>query len=161
MTLSPLSDDEVPARTLTFSDNTKHIDIGRSSKREAKNLVPSAQNAWYNSRVMSRNHAVLTVSPTQKVRGNQVRLWCTCILTPPLQSFYIRDGASMHGTWVNDEAIPEDMDVKLFNGDVLRFGAEVSRGAGKCSCMPLFIARLKLTMNRYIPSRRGGLHVRV
>lgn len=32
---------------------------------------------------------------------------------------------------MNDDAIPDGKNVRLLNGDVLRFGAEVSRGAGR------------------------------
>lgn len=36
----------------------------------------------------------------------------------------------MHGTWVNDRRIPVEQDVVVNSGDVLTFGADVTRGAG-------------------------------
>lgn len=36
----------------------------------------------------------------------------------------------MHGTWVNDRRIPVEQAVVVKSGDVLTFGADVTRGAG-------------------------------
>ncbi|BDD60200.1 hypothetical protein MPDQ_002800 [Monascus purpureus] len=111
VTLHPLFfPDDLPFRSLTFASDSDQISIGRSSKREAKNLVPAHHNAWFDSRVMSRNHATLSISPANK-----------CV--------YIRDGGSLHGTWVNDQKVPIHQDVAIHSGDVLTFGAEVTRGA--------------------------------
>lgn len=39
----------------------------------------------------------------------------------------------MHGTWVNDRKIHANEDVIVNSGDVLTFGADVTRGTGKFS----------------------------
>lgn len=52
------------------------------------------------------------------------------------QTVIIRDGGSMHGTWVNDRRIPVDQDVVVNSGDILTFGADVTRGAGKFTISP-------------------------
>lgn len=36
----------------------------------------------------------------------------------------------MHGTWVNEKKIPVNQDVTINSGDVLTFGADVTRGTG-------------------------------
>ncbi|KAL3497295.1 hypothetical protein BJX62DRAFT_231910 [Aspergillus germanicus] len=102
-------DDAFPHRVLTFETESDRIEIGRASKRENKNLLPSHQNALFDSRVMSRTHAILHASFEEKL-------------------LYIRDPGSMHGTWLNREKLPVDKDTILNNGDVLTFGVEVVRG---------------------------------
>lgn len=42
----------------------------------------------------------------------------------------------MHGTWVNDRRIPVDQDVVVNSGDILTFGADVTRGAGEFIISP-------------------------
>ncbi|KAJ0427029.1 hypothetical protein BJY00DRAFT_271520 [Aspergillus carlsbadensis] len=115
-------DDAFPHRVLTFESESDRIEIGRASKRENKNLLPSHQNALFDSRVMSRTHAILHASFEKKL-------------------LYIRDPGSMHGTWLNGEKLPVDKDITVNNGDVLTFGVEVVRGvdtfpplAVRCEC---------------------------
>lgn len=36
----------------------------------------------------------------------------------------------MHGTFVNEKKIPVNQDVTINSGDVLTFGADVTRGTG-------------------------------
>ncbi|KAL5002869.1 hypothetical protein BDV10DRAFT_86347 [Aspergillus recurvatus] len=107
-------EDPIPHRSLTFSAASDRMEIGRASKRENKNLAPSPHNALFDSRVMSRTHAVLRVSLEKKL-------------------VYIRDPGSMHGTWLNKEKIPADKDIALSDGDELTFGVEVVRA---CDTFP-------------------------
>ncbi|KAL2812231.1 SMAD/FHA domain-containing protein [Aspergillus cavernicola] len=114
--------DTLPYRSLTFKSDSDQVEIGRSSKRENKNLAPARHNALFDSRVMSRTHAILSVSLQKKL-------------------VHIHDPGSMHGTWLNQEKIPIDKDMTLSNGDVLTFGVEVVRGsdtfpplAVRCEC---------------------------
>lgn len=67
MTLVPLFEDLYPLRTLTITDNDKTVPIGRASKRENRNRNPTAENAWFESQVMSRDHALLKILPNQNV----------------------------------------------------------------------------------------------
>ncbi|RJE22671.1 FHA domain protein [Aspergillus sclerotialis] len=111
ITLHPLfRPDVLPFRSLTFASDSDSVNIGRASKRETKNLAPAHHNAWFESRVMSRDHAKLTVSLEKK-------------------DVYIRDNGSMHGTLLNDKKITPHCDVKISTGDVLTFGAEVVRAS--------------------------------
>lgn len=69
VTLHPVySPDTLPFRSLTFSSDNDTVTIGRSSKSQSKNLVPQHNNGWFESRVMSRNHALLGVSLQKEVR---------------------------------------------------------------------------------------------
>ncbi|KAL4916861.1 hypothetical protein BDW62DRAFT_95940 [Aspergillus aurantiobrunneus] len=123
VTLHPLDFTVSPFdRSLIFTSESDRIDIGRSSKRENKNLEPHPSNALFDSRVMSRTHAILCVSLEKKL-------------------LYIRDPGSMHGTWLNKDRIPLDRDIPISNGDVLTFGVEVVRGSDtfpplgvRCEC---------------------------
>jgi hypothetical protein len=59
--------DVLPYRSLVFTSDTDYVDIGRASKREKKNLMPTNHNGLFDSRVMSRNHARLRVCLDKKV----------------------------------------------------------------------------------------------
>ncbi|EED12213.1 FHA domain protein [Talaromyces stipitatus ATCC 10500] len=110
VTLTPVySPDTLPFRSLAFSSNNETIPIGRASKSETKNLVPGHDNGWFDSRVMSRDHAVISVSMEKK-------------------AVYIRDHGSLHGTQLNDVTITPKQNVTVKSGDVLTFGNEISRG---------------------------------
>ena len=62
VTLYPLNvSDVLPYRSLTFTSDYDHIEVGRASTRERKNLIPPHHNGLFDSRVMSRNHATLRV----------------------------------------------------------------------------------------------------
>lgn len=37
----------------------------------------------------------------------------------------------MHGTWINGKKMPAEKDIAIDNGDVVTFGAEVTRGQGR------------------------------
>ncbi|PGH08795.1 hypothetical protein AJ79_05894 [Helicocarpus griseus UAMH5409] len=111
LTLTPLNfEDPIPRRDLTLSSDNHEIVIGRSSKVVSKNLLPKADNAWFDSRVMSRNHAVITV--------------CT-----KKQEASVMDTDSMHGTLLNGTNLVSNCKTILMNRDVLTFGTKVTRGA--------------------------------
>ncbi|KAE8317759.1 hypothetical protein BDV41DRAFT_561272 [Aspergillus transmontanensis] len=110
VTLYPLNvSDALPYRSLTFTSDYDRIEVGRASKRERKNLIPTNHNGLFDSRVMSRNHATLHVCLNDK-------------------TVYLSDGNSMHGTWVNGEKIRAGEDTIVRSGDEVVFGTEVVRG---------------------------------
>ncbi|GAB1213085.1 hypothetical protein ATERTT37_002234 [Aspergillus terreus] len=98
-------------RTLTFRSDADYVEIGRASKRESKNLLPQPNNALFDSRVMSRNHAKMWAAMDRKL-------------------IYIRDNDSMHGTWMDGSKLPVDEKVIIPNGAIIAFGVEVVRGRG-------------------------------
>ncbi|KAJ5680657.1 hypothetical protein N7536_011796 [Penicillium majusculum] len=109
VTLVPLFDDTYPLRTLTITDNDKTVAIGRASKRETRKRSPATENAWFESRVMSRDHAYLNIPPDQNM-------------------VFITDCGSTHGTYLNDVKLVTDVDTPLSSGDIIRFGVDVDRG---------------------------------
>ncbi|KAH8723411.1 hypothetical protein GQ44DRAFT_685220 [Phaeosphaeriaceae sp. PMI808] len=84
--------------------------IGRASKNTTKkDLMPAVHNAYIDSPVISREHAVLSVPSTD------------------VPHVFITDVASMHGTIVNGEKLTPHAKTQLSPGDLLQFGVDVNR----------------------------------
>jgi hypothetical protein len=97
-------------RRFILGPNTK-MPIGRASKNSAKPELMMAQtNAFIDSPVISREHAVLSLDPS-----------------PPTPTVCIVDNGSMHGTTVNGTNLEPNRPLKLSDGDVLQFGQDVTR----------------------------------
>ncbi|KAJ5492976.1 hypothetical protein N7539_001722 [Penicillium diatomitis] len=90
-----------------LSASNPKIDIGRSSQREGKQRTPTSENGWFDSRVVSRDHAVVALGE---------------------KTIIVRDCGSTHGTWLNDTRLAVGKDTPLSSGDILRFGVDVDRG---------------------------------
>jgi pSer/pThr/pTyr-binding forkhead associated (FHA) protein len=94
--------------------------IGRASKNTAKqDLMPASNNAYIDSPVISRNHAVFTAHADSG--------------TPQV---FVTDLGSMHGTMVNGERLPTHMPKQLASGDKLQFGIDVNRNEGTQPTVP-------------------------
>jgi hypothetical protein len=103
--------------------------IGRASKNTTKKtLMPAPSNAYIDSPVISREHALLSAD--------------TQLGTPHV---YITDTGSMHGTMVNDERLPPHTPKQLASGDKLQFGIDVNRNEGTHSpaCIPVLIVAVQ------------------
>ncbi|KAJ5115138.1 hypothetical protein NUU61_000897 [Penicillium alfredii] len=108
VSLVPLFADTPPLRTITLSEDNPNVSIGRASRREIKNRFPAKENGWFDSRVMSREHAELSF----------------CAKT---RTVYICDYESTHGTWLNNAKMVTGEKTPLLSGDLLRFGVDVNR----------------------------------
>lgn len=62
-----------PDRSLLLRAPDYICQIGRGSRSGGQELFPSDTNALFESRVMSREHALLHADPVSKVRGIQVQ----------------------------------------------------------------------------------------
>ena len=61
-----------PDRSLKLdAENTYTVRIGRGSRSGSKDLYPAENNAWFESRVMSREHAILKAHPGSKVSSTR------------------------------------------------------------------------------------------
>ncbi|KAJ5336362.1 uncharacterized protein N7506_004384 [Penicillium brevicompactum] len=111
VTLVPLIDSANPTRSLILNpaENQVTVAIGRCSKREIRKRTPEKDNAWYDSRVMSRDHSFITINSGRRIA-------------------HIRDNGSTHGTFLNDDKLITGLDTPLCDGDILRFGVNVDRG---------------------------------
>lgn len=91
------------------------VNVGRASKNTQKpNLMMAADNAFIDSPVVSREHAVLSTDTAT-----------------PTPSVLLTDSGSMHGTMVNGEKLEPRKPLKLSNGDVLQFGIDVTRNESR------------------------------
>ncbi|KAJ5211875.1 uncharacterized protein N7498_003521 [Penicillium cinerascens] len=108
--LSPVNFDAKVSlvRSFTLSTSEPSIEIGRCSKRGLRNRTPAKDNAWFDSRVMSRDHAELSISLETK-------------------NLYICDYGSTHGTWINKSRLITGEKMPLIHGDILTFGVPVDR----------------------------------
>lgn len=50
-------------RTVTLSDSVRSLDIGRSSGSTGKGLMPGPSNLWFQSPIVSRQHARISIDP--------------------------------------------------------------------------------------------------
>ncbi|OAQ70680.1 forkhead associated domain (FHA) and phosphopeptide binding site containing protein [Pochonia chlamydosporia 170] len=89
-------------------DNPK-VMIGRSTKRDTR-LAAGAKNGWFDSAVMSRNHARL-------------------IYLPATKTVALVDAGSLHGTYVNDKRVNVHQFRQLYQNDTIRFGIAISKGS--------------------------------
>lgn len=90
------------------------IPIGRASKSVNKQeLMAAPHNAYIDSPVMSREHAILSVSAGTGA-----------------PQFNITDRGSMHGTMLNGRRLVSNHPEELVNGDVLQFGVDINRNEG-------------------------------
>jgi hypothetical protein len=96
-------------RILYLHEYNETIPIGRSSKNPLKHLVAAADNCWVDSDVVSRDHAQLKFDAD-------------------VETIFIEDTMSMHGTRINNKQIPKNDPIPLANNDVVSLGAEVKRG---------------------------------
>ncbi|EEH03273.1 predicted protein [Histoplasma capsulatum G186AR] len=107
--LLPKSKSPFEIRVLTLSSEQDKIVVGRSSKTHA-NLHPSRENAWFDSPVMSRTHAIITACPGTKQAS-------------------VVDTDSMHGTLLNGKRLTANTKAVVKNEDILTFGSTISRGS--------------------------------
>lgn len=83
VTLTALNGEIYPAeRVLNLHPDRPVISIGRASKSINKGIVGAADNAWFDSPVMSRNHAKLSLNLEDNVTAS-LSLPNQSILTDP------------------------------------------------------------------------------
>lgn len=109
--LTPIVDGS-PSRNFTLDANNNVMSIGRASKRDQKGRTPAGDNGWFDSRVMSRDHAEIIFQETNK-------------------TIQVEDLGSTHGTWLNNMRLHVHQPAHIFNGDILRFGIDVERNDGE------------------------------
>lgn len=79
VTLTALNGNHQPSRrVINLKPKDKPVQIGRASKNSTKGLLGAKDNAWFDSPVMSRNHAQLSLDSMNNVRthGPVFRLGC-------------------------------------------------------------------------------------
>ncbi|KAJ3482047.1 hypothetical protein NLG97_g7671 [Lecanicillium saksenae] len=118
-----------PQRRLLLSNQKSLIFIGRASKRSST-LESRMYNAWIDAPVMSREHAELKLDNQSQVRIS-LSIFCATtfsLANTDLQTVFIRDVGSLHGTYHNDTKLRQGQSQALSNGDLLKFGISIDRG---------------------------------
>ncbi|KAF4785934.1 FHA domain-containing protein [Colletotrichum scovillei] len=83
------------------------VNIGRTSKRFS-NLEAKPENCYFDSPVMSREHAKITVDWYHK-------------------KLFVKDIGSLHGTYHNSLKLPPHTAKELTRGDIVKFGIDIQR----------------------------------
>ncbi|KAI0012540.1 hypothetical protein F4779DRAFT_39897 [Xylariaceae sp. FL0662B] len=106
-----------PERQFILTRHAPSIAIGRASKVPSKGFVAAHDNAWFDSPVMSRQHAELVAS-----------------FDSVPKTVFLKDIGSLHGTFYTAKdasktraRLEKDQAVKLATGDVLQFGIDIFR----------------------------------
>ncbi|KNB02171.1 hypothetical protein FOXG_05178 [Fusarium oxysporum f. sp. lycopersici 4287] len=100
-----------PTRRIFLSKKNPAIEIGRTSKRNGA-FEAAKSNAWFDSPVMSRKHALFTLDADK-------------------QKLYVKDTGSLHGTYKNDVRLETNVNHEVASGDKLKFGAFIERPQDK------------------------------
>ncbi|KIY03310.1 uncharacterized protein Z520_01777 [Fonsecaea multimorphosa CBS 102226] len=106
----------IPKRTLTLEAPDWEVRIGRGTGSRIEELTPAENNAWFDSRVLSRRHAVLRANPTTK-------------------EIHIEDIGSMHGTFVAGKRLNTNQMEPLWPEDTVTLGSDVIRGSSHFSAL--------------------------
>lgn len=72
--------DPIPTRSVVLRAPAWQVKIGRGTQSGNEGLIPTQENAWFDSRVMSRSHALLLADPASQVRSLVIPS-CPCPLT--------------------------------------------------------------------------------
>ncbi|KAF7536852.1 hypothetical protein G7Z17_g12969 [Cylindrodendrum hubeiense] len=100
-----------PDRRFFLTREKPVMDIGRTSKRNTS-FEAAKNNAWFDSPVMSRDHAHLKLDAEK-------------------QKVYIKDIGSLHGTFKNEQRLAQNVPSSVGTGDVIRFGISIDRGSDR------------------------------
>ncbi|OHE99086.1 FHA domain-containing protein [Colletotrichum orchidophilum] len=104
----PSPDFQYPERRVILEQKIPSVvQIGRTSKRFSY-LEAKGDNCYFDSPVMSREHAKITVDWYHK-------------------KLFIKDVGSLHGTYHNSLKLPQHGAKELTPGDVLKFGIDIQR----------------------------------
>jgi frataxin-like iron-binding protein CyaY len=129
--------DEIDTRRqIILTSQNPSLRIGRASKVHTKGFVAANDNAWFESPVMSREHAELTASFAEKVcnpSSASIELIRKMELTYEHQTVFVKDIGSLHGTFLKhsntakEEKLLARKQIRLEQDDSLRFGIDIIR----------------------------------
>ncbi|QPC68818.1 hypothetical protein HYE67_011049 [Fusarium culmorum] len=131
--VNPPPDFTFKKRHVFLTKKNPTIQIGRTSKRKSC-LEAGKFNAWFDSAVMSRKHALLVFDAEN-------------------QKVYIMDTDSLHGTYKNDILLKLNEKAEISTGDKLMFGTSIDRGTEK---YPPTTLEITLKYGSMDPAHRGN-----
>lgn len=136
VTLTPLETPDDFTRVIVLTSTKNKISVGRASKNEAKGLIAERDNAWFDSPIMSRQHAVLSMSALPKVSPYSMRRQHRHSKLTGKQHISLEDCGSTHGTFISGLRLQPNEPQALKDWDVIRFGTQIASGTGSSSFMP-------------------------
>ncbi|KIW68917.1 hypothetical protein PV04_04829 [Phialophora macrospora] len=107
-----------PKRTITLRAPEWQVHIGRGTQSGYGGITAAPDNTWFDSKVMSRSHAVLRADPATR-------------------DILIEDVGSMHGTQLCGRRLAIYQLEKVWNNDTVTMGADVVRGSTHFSALRL------------------------
>ena len=134
ITLTPIGAPHEYERNFSLNLDTKQVDIGRASRNIAKGLTAAEDNAWFDSPIMSRQHAKFSLP---SLWGNvstwirQHKLSVTGLTL--MKGIYLQDYGSTHGTFIGTRRLHPNVDYTINNGEVITFGVKITSGPRKCN----------------------------
>jgi hypothetical protein len=120
-------EDPQPIRVFSLKSPTYAIRIGRGSKSGNRDLFPAIHNAWFDSRVMSREHAVLKADPDTRVShqppllselANITRLSISKMLVLCMEHMWTTEGSRHTSAMHSTMTISSSLAVKLLAAQV-------------------------------------------
>ncbi|KAL8794558.1 MAG: hypothetical protein Q9195_002893 [Heterodermia aff. obscurata] len=109
VTLTPLSSPDDFTRKLELCSTKSRVIVGRASNNKIKKILADKDNAWFDSPIMSRQHAMLSMSSLPK-------------------RIILQDCGSTHGTFVSGERLTPHKPHVLNETDIITFGSRVMSG---------------------------------
>lgn len=102
------SANSIPRRVILLNPaNNWSMSVGRASSSVGQ--TEAVDNAYFSSKVVSRNHAIVSATPSNKM-------------------VYVTDVSSMHGTHLDGRRLPAQERQPVSDGDILTFGSQIDRG---------------------------------
>lgn len=129
ITLTPLGAPHEDPRRLTINETVKQVEVGRASKNADKCLIAAKDNAWFDSPIMSRQHAKF--SATANKVCDQLQPLIKISPYEYIQRAYVQDNDSTHGTYLGNERLDAYKDYLIDNNEIVTFGVRVTSGARK------------------------------
>ncbi|MCJ1307710.1 hypothetical protein MMC25_001358 [Agyrium rufum] len=115
--VTPLNTPSPRTRTFTLNPDKPFMLIGRASKTASKGLFAEDDNCWFDSPVMSRDHAKITIDENKS------------------QFLMLQDCKSTHGTCIDDVRVDPGQEYSLKSGNTITFGQKVQNGASTFNAM--------------------------
>lgn len=144
VTLTPSENDQDFTRVITLNQSTDFIIIGRASKTTSKGLFAASDNAWFDSPIMSREHAKMSVTYDGKVSWHPT-VKRVLLIPHKIYDVHLQDMGSTHGTWLGSRRLaPFEKCTLRSTSDVVTFGSTILSGASKLLCRGRFQHKWKL-----------------
>lgn len=132
ITLTPLGAPHEETRRLTINDTVKQVEVGRASKNADKRLIAAKDNAWFDSPIMSRQHAKFSATADKVCDSLQPLIRHDSYRS--IKKAYLQDNDSTHGTYIGNQRLDAFRDYPINHNEIVTFGVRVTSGDRKYLC---------------------------